>query len=153
MKKRFAIFFMLIHLFMAWEQEAIAVENISIESINLYQVYIRIKEGCTELSKSDLLEMDQYEEAIIYVPDSFSQIDVLYNRLNATDFDVSATPVSYTHLFTFSNNVLAAFFSIPILSRSSLVANRSSPTICFSGKSDVSCEKWSQSSSWKASSM
>lgn len=48
-------------------------------------------EGCTELSKSDLLEMDQYEEAIIYVPDSFSQIDVLYNRLNATDFDVSAT--------------------------------------------------------------
>ena len=91
MKKRFAIFFMLIHLFMAWEQEAIAVENISIESINLYQVYIRIKEGCTELSKSDLLEMDQYEEAIIYVPDSFSQIDVLYNRLNATDFDVSAT--------------------------------------------------------------
>ena len=86
MKKRFAIFFMLIHLFMVWEQEAIAVENISIESINLYQVYIRIKEGCTELSKSDLLEMDQYEEAIIYVPDSFSQIDVLYNRLNATDF-------------------------------------------------------------------
>ena len=74
MKKRFAIFFMLIHLFMAWEQEAIAVENISIESINLYQVYIRIKEGCTELSKSDLLEMDQYEEAIIYVPDSFSQL-------------------------------------------------------------------------------
>ena len=48
MKKRFAIFFMLIHLFMVWEQEAIAVENISIESINLYQVYIRIKEGCTE---------------------------------------------------------------------------------------------------------
>lgn len=91
MKKRFAIFFMLIHLFMVWEQEAIAVENISIESINLCQVYIRIKEGCTELSKSDLLEMDQYEEAIIYVPDSFSQIDVLYNRLNATDFDVSAT--------------------------------------------------------------
>ena len=76
---------------MVWEQEAIAVENISIESINLYQVYIRIKEGCTELSKSDLLEMDQYEEAIIYVPDSFSQIDVLYNRLNATGFDVSAT--------------------------------------------------------------
>ena len=91
MKKRFAIFFMLIHLFIVWEQEAIAVENISIESINLYQVYIRIKEGCTELSKADLLEMDQYEEAIIYVPDSFSQIDVLYNRLNATDFDVSAT--------------------------------------------------------------
>ena len=57
MKKRFAIFFMLIHLFMALEPEAIAVENISIESINLYQVYIRIKEGCTELSKSDLLEI------------------------------------------------------------------------------------------------
>lgn len=88
---------------MVWEQEAIAVENISIESINLYQVYIRIKEGCTELSKADLLEMDQYEEAIIYVPDSFSQIDVLYNRLNATDFDVSATHPqlsSYDVVFT-----------------------------------------------------
>ena len=55
--------------------------------------------------------------------------------------------------FTFKSSAFAAFISIPWLSLSTLVTNRSSPMMIVSHSSPVRLAKSSNESSWNGSSM